>query len=134
MVGRCRDLLVLQPPKISLICKFCCLLNLPSANQSLPLSLISPYLPCPPQGIWIQITHGKPPKSLQTKNMDSDSLSMNFFIALLHYNFFSTLHIDGSLPMYNFIVPCIGHVEYVGYADLPNINTLQTPSISSVKS
>lgn len=32
------------------------------------------------------------------------------------------------------LYPCIGHVEYAGYADLPNVNTLQIPSISSVKS
>lgn len=37
----CRDLLVSQPPKASLVSKFFCFLNLPLIWSSLPLSLVS---------------------------------------------------------------------------------------------
>lgn len=44
LAGRCRELLILQLPKTSVICKFPCLLNLTPTN--LPLSLIFLCLPC----------------------------------------------------------------------------------------
>lgn len=45
LVGRCRDLLILQPPKTGLLCKSPCLLNLLPINLEWPASFFSPSLP-----------------------------------------------------------------------------------------
>lgn len=46
MAGRCRDLVILQWPKTSLVHKFPCLIKLPPTNLECPASFF--VSPCPP--------------------------------------------------------------------------------------
>lgn len=58
-------------------------------------------------------------------NLDSEALSTNFYYIEIHCS---------TCTLNDFIIPCTDHVESVCCEDLPNVNTFQTPPISSEKS
>ena len=77
LAGDCPDLLILQVPKISLLCKFPCLLNPPPTNLKCSASPFAFYLSsCIGANLWIN----KPYYYLHFINKDTCSVRLSNFV------------------------------------------------------